>query len=807
MKLSFKWLSEYVDLSGITPEELAERITKAGIEVEHITDLSRGIKNVVVGLVKTCEPHPDSDHLHLCQVDLGDEVVQIVCGAPNVAAGQKVAVAKVGAVLPGDFKIKKAKLRGQVSKGMICSLQELGVDGHLVPKEYADGIYVLDEEAVVGQDALPYMNLDDVILELDILPNSAHCMNMIGAAYEVAAILDRDIKLPAPSVKEIEQKASDKIAVQIDAKDGVPFYGARVIENVTIAPSPRWLQNRLIAVGIRPINNIVDITNYVLMEYGQPLHAFDYDRFGSDQVLVRRARDGEKITTLDDQERTLSAEDLVITNGERPMAIAGVMGGAESEVTNETKTVLLEAALFDGRSIRRTSSRLGLRTDASSRFEKGIDPNRVMEAADRASQLMCELASGTVLQGIVQSGEAQVPPRAISMPWAKINAVLGTSLSKDTILSVFRRLRFQATIDGDALTVSVPSRRPDVAIPEDLVEEVGRMIGYDHIPATLPEGATEGKLTDYQKKHRMVERYMTGSGLYQAVTYSLTSEDKVGAVSLIEGEGFRPIKLSMPMSEERAVLRQSLLPELLDVVKYHLNRHMKDVALFEMGKVFLTKEEKLSQQPVETERLAGVLTGYFRPDDWHHDGLKVDFFAVKGLLEGLMALLGLSDRISFVPSTRKGLHPGRTADILLDDAVIGFLGQIHPVLQKTLELNDTYAFEVDLRTLLQSEVPALRYRSLPRFPAVTRDIALVVDQDVSAGELTEVIQKSGAPLLKEVRLFDVYTGERLESGKKSLAFSLTYLDPERTLTDEEVTKVHNQVLNELETQLGAVLRS
>jgi phenylalanyl-tRNA synthetase beta chain len=806
MNVSYKWLNEYVDLTGVSPEELADKITKAGIEVEQVHHLDKGIKNVVVGYVKECRPHPDSDHLNVTQVDLGDETVQIICGAPNVAAGQKVAVAKVGAVLPGDFKIKKAKLRGETSEGMICSLQELGVDGHLVPKEVADGIYVLDEDAGVGENALPYLNLDDTILELDILANSAYCLNMIGVAYEVASILDRDIRLPEPKVNESAAIASDKISVTVEAADGVPFYGARVVEGVTIAPSPKWLQNKLISVGLRPINNIVDITNYVLMEYGQPLHAFDYDQFGSDRVLVRRAAEGEKMTTLDDAERTLTSEDLVITNGEKPVAIAGVMGGANSEVSSNTKNILLEAALFEGRSIRRTSSRLNLRTDASSRYEKGIDPARLTGAADRAAQMMAEIAGGTILEGIVQVGERATAPHEIIMPWTKINDVLGTDFTKGDILSVFRRLRFEVEMAEDSLTVKVPSRRPDVKIAEDLIEEVGRTIGYDHIPATLPEGATEGKLTDYQKKRRIVERYMTGAGLFQTVTYSLTTKEKTESFSYIEKDVYHPIRLSMPMSEDRSVLRQTLVPLLLEVVQYHLNRRMNDVAVFEIGKVFLSESEKLVDLPTEKERVSGVVTGNWRGDDWHHEALKVDFYAVKGILEGLFNLLGLSDRVSFVRTERKGMHPGRTADVLLDNQLIGYVGQIHPIVQKELDLNDTYVFEVDLTTLLTVDMPALQYAAIPRFPAMTRDIALVVDTDVSAGSVTEVIRSSGGKLLKDIRLFDLYTGERMEEGKKSLAFSLTYLDPERTLTDEEVTKVHSRVLAELETQLGAVLR-
>ncbi|WP_077615494.1 phenylalanine--tRNA ligase subunit beta [Caenibacillus caldisaponilyticus] len=807
MNISYKWLNEYVDLTGVTPEELAEKITKAGIEVDQVFRPGEGIKGIVVGYVASCRPHPNADHLNLCQVDLGDETVQIVCGASNVAAGQKVVVAKVGAVLPGGVKIKRAKLRGEVSEGMICSLQELGVDPRFVPKEVADGIYILDEDAVVGDDALPYLNLDDAVLGLDILPNSAHCMNMIGAAYEVAAILDRDVRLPEPRVEESDRPASEKVSVAVEAPDGAPFYGARIIEGVKVAPSPKWLQNKLIAAGVRPINNIVDVTNYVLMEYGQPLHAFDYDQFGSDRVVVRRAREGETITTLDGVERTLSPEDLVITNGERPVAIAGVMGGADSEVTETTTTILLEAALFDARSVRRTSARLGLRTEASQRYEKGIDPNRVLLAADRAAALIADLAGGTVRKGVVRAGAYRAEPKIIEMPWTKINAVLGTALSQNDVLAVFRRLRFDARIEGETLVVAVPSRRPDVSIPEDLIEEVGRLYGYDHVPATLPDRASQGMLTAYQKKRRAVMRYMEGSGFYQAVNYSLTTEKKARSISYVEEAGHTPVRLAMPMSEDRSVLRLGLLPELLETVRYHLNRRINDIALYEIGKVFLTEEAALTDLPKERERLAGALTGRLRPTDWHHDARPVDFYAAKGVLEGLFDQLGLTERIEYrAASERTGMHPGRTADILLDGKVIGFVGQVHPTLQKTLDLTETVVFEVDVEALLKADVPPVRYQALPRYPAIARDIALVVDEAVTAGQLAAVIRASGGPLLKDIRLFDVYQGEHLPAGKKSLAFSLTYLDPERTLTDEEVAAVHERILAELKEKLGAVLR-
>lgn len=806
MLVSYNWLKDFVDLDQVTPEQLADKITKAGIEVEHVYQMNEGIKNVVVGHVVSCERHPDADKLNLCQVDIGEETVQIVCGAPNVGAGQKVAVAKVGARLPGGLKIKRSKLRGEVSHGMICSLSELGVDQKLVPKEYADGIYVLDDKAEPGADALPYLNLDDAILDLDILPSSAHCLNMIGVAYEVAAILGQQVKLPQPDVKGNGKPAEAKVSVSITAKEAVPYYGAKVIEGVTIQPSPRWLQNRLIASGIRPINNIVDISNYVMLEYGQPLHAFDFNTFGSDKVVVRYAEENEKMTTLDETERTLVATDVLITNGQTPVAIAGVMGGANSEVTDSTKTILLESAVFDSLTVRMTSSRLQLRTDASQRYEKGIDRNRVAPAAERASELIRQIAGGSVYEGLVESGEREIAPVQISITQDKINGVLGTQLMADEILSIFRRLQFDAEADeAGAMLVRVPARRPDVTIPEDLIEEVGRIYGYDHVPATLPEGVSQqGGLTHYQSQMRKVKRYMEGAGLQEAVTYSLTTLEKAKMLT-VNAEAGKPVHLAMPMSEERKTLRMSLVPSLLEVVQYHLNRQMQDIALFEIGKVFYPAEED-HELPNEEEHLSAVLTGHLSSASWSGKSSKVDFFTLKGLVEGLLGMIGESGKVQFKKSNRADLHPGRSADVYYDNQLIGYAGQLHPSAEKTYDLQESYIMELNVAYVLKENEETLRYEELPRYPAITRDIALVVDRDVPAGDLQELIVRHGGKLLKEAVLFDVYEGEHLDADKKSLAFSLKYLDPEKTLTDEEVLTVHQTILAAAEETFGAVLR-
>jgi len=803
MFVSYKWLSEYVDLSGITAEELADKITKSGIEVEGVELLGDGIKNIVVGHVLECNQHPDADKLNICLVDIGEEEpVQIICGAPNVAGGQKVVVAKVGAVLPGNFKIKKAKLRGQASNGMICSLQELGIESKLVAKEYAEGIFVFPNEVEPGTDALAQLNLDDEVLELGLTPNRADCLSMFGVAYEVAAILGREVKFPTIELSKTSEKAEDFISITVDAKEDNPLYVARVVKNVKIAPSPLWLQTRLMAAGIRPHNNVVDITNYILLEYGQPLHAFDYDRLGSKQILVRRATEGEKITTLDDTERTLTTDHLVITNGSEPVALAGVMGGANSEVQSDTTTVLIESAYFNGATIRTASKDHGLRSEASARYEKGIDPNRTREAADRAAGLMAKYAGGEVLDGTVEVDTLSLEPVVVSITLERINKVLGTTITSEEVASIFTKLAFDFKHDNDTFVVTVPSRRGDITIEEDLVEEVARLYGYDNLPTTLPiSESTPGRLTGYQLKRRNVRRYLEGAGLYQAVTYSLTSEAKVKQYALEDGEA---IRLAMPMSEERSMLRLSIVPHLLEVVGHNIARQIDNVAAYEIGSVFLSNGE--NELPDEKERLAGALTGLWQTNPWQGEKKAVDFYVVKGILDGLFDLLGIEDRVSYKGANLDGLHPGRTATIRLDNNVIGFVGQVHPDVEKQLDLGETYVYELSLEAILDAQVEEITYTPIPRYPSMTRDIALVIDQAVAAGDIKEVIQEAGGKLLREVSIFDLYEGEHMEAGKKSVAYSLRYFDPERTLTDDEVTKAHGKVLQAVEEKFNASLR-
>ncbi len=807
MLVSYNWLKDYVDINDISAEELAEKITKAGIEVEQVEVLNKGIEGIVVGHVLECVKHPEADKLNICQVDLGEEEPkQIICGAPNVAAGQKVIVAKIGAVLPGNFKIKKAKLRGEASNGMICSLQELGIETKFVPKEYATGIFVFPFEVEVGSDPLEYLNLNDKVLELSLTPNRSDALSMLGVAYEVAAILGREVKLPKPVINEVKEKAADYIKITIDAKEDCPYYAARVVKGVKIGPSPLWMQMRLMAAGIRPINNVVDITNYILIEYGQPLHAFDYDRLGSKEILVRRAKQDEKFVTLDDQERTLKDDQLVITNGTEPVALAGVMGGANSEVHEGIVNVLIEAAVFNGQTIRRASKDHGLRSEASARFEKGIDPKRTKEAGDRAAALMAELAGGEVLEGVVATDYLDATTVKVSVTTDRINQVLGTSITTDEVAQIFTRLQFEFTEENGNFTVTAPSRRRDIVITEDLIEEVARLYGYDFIPTTLPIGdSTPGKLSDYQYKRRKVRKFLEGVGLSEAVTYSLTSSERA-LLYKDDTTKATPIRLAMPMSEERSTLRLSLVPHLLEAIAHNSARQLDDVALYEIGKVYLIEDKIENELPNERENLAGAITGLWHSHSWQGEKKAVDFFVAKGILEGLFNVLGLDDRITFEQGNKAGLHPGRTATIKLDEEYIGFIGQVHPDAQKALDLNPTYVYELNLNKLLHAEVSAIKYEAIPRYPSITRDIALVVADSVIAGNVEEVIKEAGGTLLKEVSIFDLYQGEHLEKGKKSLAFSLRYFDPEKTLTDEEVSKAHEKVLKAVEEKLGAVLR-
>ncbi|HDP2617548.1 TPA: phenylalanine--tRNA ligase subunit beta [Staphylococcus aureus] len=800
MLISNEWLKEYVTIDD-SVSNLAERITRTGIEVDDLIDYTKDIKNLVVGFVKSKEKHPDADKLNVCQVDIGeDEPVQIVCGAPNVDAGQYVIVAKVGGRLPGGIKIKRAKLRGERSEGMICSLQEIGISSNYIPKSFESGIYVFSEAQVPGTDALQALYLDDQVMEFDLTPNRADALSMIGTAYEVAALYNTKMTKPETTSNELDLSANDELTVTIENEDKVPYYSARVVHDVTIEPSPIWMQARLIKAGIRPINNVVDISNYVLLEYGQPLHMFDQDAIGSQQIVVRQANEGEKMTTLDDTERELLTSDIVITNGQTPIALAGVMGGDFSEVKEQTSNIVIEGAIFDPVSIRHTSRRLNLRSESSSRFEKGIATEFVDEAVDRACYLLQTYANGKVLKDRVSSGELGAFITPIDITADKINRTIGFDLSQNDIVTIFNQLGFDTEINDDVITVLVPSRRKDITIKEDLIEEVARIYGYDDIPSTLPvfDKVTSGQLTDRQYKTRMVKEVLEGAGLDQAITYSLVSKEDATAFSMQQRQ---TIDLLMPMSEAHASLRQSLLPHLIEAASYNVARKNKDVKLFEIGNVFFANGE--GELPDQVEYLSGILTGDYVVNQWQGKKETVDFYLAKGVVDRVSEKLNLE--FSYRRADIDGLHPGRTAEILLENKVVGFIGELHPILAADNDLKRTYVFELNFDALMAVSVGYINYQPIPRFPGMSRDIALEVDQNIPAADLLSTIHAHGGNILKDTLVFDVYQGEHLKKGKKSIAIRLNYLDTEETLTDERVSKVQAEIEAALIEQ-GAVIR-
>ncbi|HGX1596390.1 TPA: phenylalanine--tRNA ligase subunit beta [Staphylococcus aureus] len=800
MLISNEWLKEYVTIDD-SVSNLAERITRTGIEVDDLIDYTKDIKNLVVGFVKSKEKHPDADKLNVCQVDIGeDEPVQIVCGAPNVDAGQYVIVAKVGGRLPGGIKIKRAKLRGERSEGMICSLQEIGISSNYIPKSFESGIYVFSEAQVPGTDALQALYLDDQVMEFDLTPNRADALSMIGTAYEVAALYNTKMTKPETTSNELDLSANDELTVTIENEDKVPYYSARVVHDVTIEPSPIWMQARLIKAGIRPINNVVDISNYVLLEYGQPLHMFDQDAIGSQQIVVRQANEGEKMTTLDDTERELLTSDIVITNGQTPIALAGVMGGDFSEVKEQTSNIVIEGAIFDPVSIRHTSRRLNLRSESSSRFEKGIATEFVDEAVDRACYLLQTYANGKVLKDRVSSGELGAFITPIDITADKINRTIGFDLSQNDIVTIFNQLGFDTEINDDVITVLVPSRRKDITIKEDLIEEVARIYGYDDIPSTLPvfDKVTSGQLTDRQYKTRMVKEVLEGAGLDQAITYSLVSKEDATAFSMQQRQ---TIDLLMPMSEAHASLRQSLLPHLIEAASYNVARKNKVVKLFEIGNVFFANGE--GELPDQVEYLSGILTGDYVVNQWQGKKETVDFYLAKGVVDRVSEKLNLE--FSYRRADIDGLHPGRTAEILLENKVVGFIGELHPILAADNDLKRTYVFELNFDALMAVSVGYINYQPIPRFPGMSRDIALEVDQNIPAADLLSTIHAHGGNILKDTLVFDVYQGEHLEKGKKSIAIRLNYLDTEETLTDERVSKVQAEIEAALIEQ-GAVIR-
>lgn len=797
MLVSYNWLKQYTNVED-NANALAEKITRGGIEVEGVEYLAEEISNVVVGYVVSKEKHPDAEKLNVCQVNVGEEEnLKIVCGAPNVDAGQYVIVAKVGAKLPG-IKIKKAKLRGVESQGMICSLAELGLSKSVVPKNYQEGIYVFETEQELGSDVVEVLGLNDYILDLSITPNRADALSMRGLTYELGALYNNKVDFKDVEKEENYEATSLQVAIE---SDSCRNYVGQVVRNVEVKSSPLWLQTRLMNSGIRPINNIVDITNYVLLEFGQPMHAFDKDLVG-DKIVVRDAKEGEVLETLDGEERKLQTTDLVITDGTRAIALGGVMGGKNTEVSEETKNIILESAYFNPTSVRRTSAAHGLRSDSSARFEKGIDPNMQKAALARAVELILELCPNAVVEssvGVVNKEEEKV----VEITTSYINNYLGITLSTEEIVAILEGLSFRVEVTGENLVVKVPTRRPDISIKQDLVEEVIRIYGYDNLASTLPKFSktTKGGLTYSQRMVRDLRAVYASLGFNDTINYSLVSEEEATGYTL---ENHHKVRLLMPMTETHSTLRQSLVPGLLNTVQYNVARKQKDLKLLEIGRVFFGSGDD-NIQPKETLYLSAALTGEERATKWLKESSSLDFFAAKGYLEVVFERLGLDEKVTYKKSKLQGMHPGRFAEVYLGEKRIGFIGEVHPQVVDKLGLNTTYVFEINLDEVISESKVKPKYEEVTKYPEITRDIAMLVDVKDEYQNIYNVIESVNSKLITKVELFDLYSGAELLVGKKSLALTITYSDKQKTLTDEEVTAVHEKVLSAL-TEYGAIIR-
>lgn len=789
MLFSLKWLKELVEIPCST-NELVSKFNLMSSEVEGYSKMVEA-SNLVVGHVLTCIDHPQSDHLHICEVDVAKEVLQIICGAPNVAKGQKVIVALEGAVLPGDFKIKKSTIRGVESRGMICSLDELGID-HKYHQE--DGIHVLPSDAVIGDNPLKLLNYDDEIIELSLTPNRGDLMSMMGIAYDVSAMLNTSLHLSECKVKEIAVLNPVKVSSETNL---CKSYYARVIQGVKITESPYWLKARLIAAGIRPINNVVDITNYVMLETGQPLHAFDYDKLQSNEIVVRKAKKDETIVTLDGKTRILLEEDIVITNGLYPVALAGVMGGESTQIDNSTERILLESAVFDGLTIRKTSKRLDLRSESSSRFERGLDPNRTLLACNRAAELFNTLASGNVLSQVSYFESQSLVPLKVDLSLDKLISVTGYRYSNELVASVLQRLQFDYTQNDNSFTVHVPTRRFDVKTYQDLIEEIVRIAGYELIPTTLHSSSIPGLLTTVQKQRRIIRDTLVSLGLNETITYSLTSELEA---PLFDFEGHSSIKLSYPIVENRGTMRHSQIPAMLEVLSYNIARKNTNVQLFEIGKGYTANGEN--------ELVSGLLTGIYNDSKWQGISQKADFFLVKGLLESLFKSLNINNVI-YSPMAKHTdlLHPGLSAQIWVEGNLLGWIGKLHPSLLAQKGLPDVYGFELNFNVLVNSSSPTVKMREIPKYPSVTRDLAIVIDAKITAQDLMNTIKKAGKKTLIDVDIFDVYQGVNIESGKKSIALSLVFQDYTKTLSTEEVDQLVSRILKAVSQELDGQLRS
>lgn len=793
MNLPMSWLNDYMDID-VTPKEYSDRLTMSGSKVEGYESMGDAVQNVVTGKVLTCEDHPDSDHLHVCTVDAGTgEILQIVCGAPNVKAGIIVPVALVGAVLPGG-KIKKGKLRGVESNGMLCSHDEIGITEDMLGYEPEYGILILPDDTPVGKDIKDIFGMNETVVEFEITSNRPDCFSIIGLARETAATFNKKFTIPEVKFTENNENIADTISVEVQDRDKCKRYCARMVKNVKIGPSPSWMQRRLAACGVRPINNIVDITNYVLLEYGQPMHAFDLRDLEDKKIIVRRAADGEVIKTLDEQDRTLTANDLVIADGKRAVAIAGVMGGFNSEVKDDTTTVIFESATFDGASVRLTAQRVGLRTESSSRYEKGLDYNNTVPAVERACQLVEELGCGENVGGMIDIMGNVTDMKTLPFRPDKINAFLGTDIPAEEMVRYFDALEIKTDLEN--MTVTPPSFRPDLEGEADIAEEVARFYGYDKIPVTLLSGeATCGKKNERQQMQDTINELLTAQGMYEIYTYTFTSPSVFDKLNIpAESDLRNTVKISNPLGEDTSVMRTTTIASMLDILSRNYNYRNTSAKLFEIGKVFIPAEAgKLPNEPQK------ITLGMY--------GGNVDFYDIKGICESLFAGLNVKNVKYTAVTDNPTFHPGRCAKISASGKTLGTIGEIHPAVSRRYGIETpVYVGELDFENVFLNIKTDIKFKELPKYPAVTRDIAMLVDKAVPVADIEEVVRKASGKMLESITLFDVYEGAQIPEGKKSVAYSAVYRAADRSLTGEEVQKVFDKVVKNLEHQIGAQLR-
>ena len=802
MKVSLSWLKEYVPIH-LEVDALADALTMAGLEVEAVEDRYAFLKTVVVGEVTEVRPHPNADRLKLCRVDAGRGTVTVVCGAPNVAAGMKAPLAQLGTQLPNGIVLTKTVIRGETSEGMLCSQLELelGPDG--------SGLMVLDTALTAGTPLQSALDLFDFTLEIGLTPNRPDCLSMLGVAREIAAIQGVEMKRPVFSLPDAKGNIDDQTSVTIEAPDHCPRYAARLLEEVTVAPSPYWLQDRLRSVGVRPINNLVDITNFVMLETGQPLHAFDFDNLAANRIVVRTAVEGEAFTTLDQKDRRLSGHMLMICDGEKPVAVGGVMGGLNSEIEDTTTRVLIESACFDPISIRKTSKALGLSTDASHRFERGVDPDGTLFALDRAAALMTELGQGRLIAGVVDADFRNADPLVLPLSVAATNNLLGTDLDRERMANLLESVAFDACLEGeDQLKVRVPSFRVDVTRPQDLMEEVARLSGYNQIPVTFPAIPAHGASpAEPMVRRNQVREILCGFGFSEAINYSFISAESSDRIQLPADDPRRQhVALLNPISEEQSVMRTSLIPGMLETAQRNIARQQNRLRLFEIGNVFWPQENALL--PVEKEMLVGLWTGSRCLPAWHTREEPCDFYDIKGVVEGLARSLGIGElTFTGLPDDQCCFsRAGHTATILHDGQVLGLVGELNTTVADRYNLKQTvFLFEMDLELLGQRMPDSKKMAPIARFPSTSRDITVIVDQDVESRALLDTVAQFGEALVEELFLFDVFAGDPIPQGSKSVSIRVVYRSPERTLEDETVNQIHHRLTQRLIDEFGAAL--